>query len=196
MTTFHSKDDILTLLIHLGYLGYDSDTKEVFIPNREVLDAFKSSTKSRDWTVIFRALHHSRELLEATRNCDWKTVAELLEAAHDKAGNKTYPSEAGISCAVQLAYYAARDDYTIIPEPAVGKGAATLVFIPLKPAIPALRIELKGVDETTAWNHQENYPDSLERYRGNLILVRINYDRNMSNERAAFMYHSCEIEKA
>ena len=67
----------------------------------------------------------------------------------------------------------------------------------LKPElIPALRIELKGVDETTAWNHQENYPDNLERYRGKLILARINYDRNMSNERAAFMYHSCEIEKA
>ncbi len=196
LTTFHSKDDILTLLIHLGYLGYDSDTKEVFIPNREVLDAFKSSTKSRDWTVIFRALHHSRELLEAIWNCDGKTVAELLEAAHDKAGNKTYPSEAGISCAVQLAYYAARDDYAIIPEPAAGKGVADLAFIPLKPAIPALWIELKDAEEAIIRNYQENYPDSLERYKGNLILVRINYDRNMSNERAAFTYHSCEIEKA
>ena len=56
---FHSKDDILTMLIHLGYLGYDSDTKEVFIPNKEVMDVFKSSTKSQDWTMTFRALHNS-----------------------------------------------------------------------------------------------------------------------------------------
>lgn len=64
MTTFHSKDDILTMLIHLGYLGYESDTKEVFIPNKEVLDVFKSSTKNnRDWTVTFRALQNSRKLL-------------------------------------------------------------------------------------------------------------------------------------
>ena len=56
MTTFNSKDDILTMLIHLGYLGYDRDTEELFIPNKEVLDVFKSSTKNRDWSVTFRAL--------------------------------------------------------------------------------------------------------------------------------------------
>ena len=83
------------MLIHLGYLGYDSDTKELFIPNKEVLDVFKSSTKNREWTVTFRALQNSQELLNATWKCDRETVAELLEAAHDKAGNKTYHSEAG-----------------------------------------------------------------------------------------------------
>jgi len=52
------------MLIHLGYLGYESDTKEVFIPNKEVLDVVKSSTKNnRDWTVTFRALQNSRKLL-------------------------------------------------------------------------------------------------------------------------------------
>ena len=85
MTSFKSKDDILTMFVHLGYLGYQRETKEVFIPNKEVLDVFKSSTKSRDWTVTFRALQNSQKLLEATWSCDQKTVAELLEAAHDKA---------------------------------------------------------------------------------------------------------------
>ena len=70
MTTFNGKDDILTMLIHLGYLGYDRDTKEVFIPNREVLQVFRSSTKDRDWTMTSRALENSRKLLEATWNCD------------------------------------------------------------------------------------------------------------------------------
>lgn len=41
ITTFHNKDDVLALLIHLGYLGYDSDTSEVFIPNREIMGVFR-----------------------------------------------------------------------------------------------------------------------------------------------------------
>ena len=30
------KDDVLTLLIHLGYLAYDDKTKTVKIPNSEI----------------------------------------------------------------------------------------------------------------------------------------------------------------
>ena len=199
MTSFKSKDDILTMFIHLGYLGYKRETKEVFIPNKEVLDVFKSSTKSRDWTITFRALQNSQKLLEATWNCDQKTVAELIEAAHDKAGNKTYHSEAGLSYAVQLAYYAAQDLYTIIPELDTGKGYADLAFIPLKPDIPAMLIEFKyekDADTAISQIHGQNYPDRLELYKGNLILVGINYDRTVKNDSVEFKHHSCEIEKA
>lgn len=199
MTSFKSKDDILTMFIHLGYLGYQRETKEVFIPNKEVLDVFKSSTKSRDWTVTFRALQNSQKLLEATWNCDKKTVAELLEAAHDKAGNKVYHSEAGLSFAVQLAYYAAQDLYTLVPELDTGKGYADLAFIPLKPDIPALLIEFKyekDADTAISQIHRQKYPDRLELYKGNLILVGINYDRTVSNDSVEFKHHSCEIEKA
>ena len=199
MTTFHSKDDILTMFIHLGYLGYQRETKEVFIPNKEVLDVFKSSTKNRDWTVTFRALQNSQKLLEATWNCDNETVAELIEAAHDKAGNRTYHSEAGLSYAVQLAYYAAQDLYTVIPELDTGKGYADLVFIPKKPDIPAMLIEFKyekNADTAISQIHRQKYPDRLKLYRGNMILVGINYDRTISNDSAEFKHHSCEIERA
>ena len=54
MTTFHSRDDILSLLIHLGYLGFDDENREVFIPNNEILDEFKTSTKDREWTDAFK----------------------------------------------------------------------------------------------------------------------------------------------
>lgn len=40
VTTFWSKDSVLTLLVHLGYLGYDFDEKYVFIPNEEVRKEF------------------------------------------------------------------------------------------------------------------------------------------------------------
>ena len=33
MTDFHSKYDIFTYLIHLGYLTYDEDKKVCWIPN-------------------------------------------------------------------------------------------------------------------------------------------------------------------
>ena len=199
MTSFKSKDDILTMFIHLGYLGYQRETKEVFIPNKEVLDVFKSSTKNRDWTVTFRALQNSQKLLEATWNCDKKVAADLLEAAHDKAGNKTYHSEAGLSYAVQLAYYAAQDLYTIIPELDTGKGYAHLAYIPKEPKYPAMLIEFKyekDADTAISQIHRQNYPDRLELYKGNLILIGINYDRTVSNESVEFKHHSCEIEKA
>lgn len=198
MTTFHSKDDILTMFVHLGYLGYDSDTKKVFIPNQEVLQVFKTSTKSREWTATFRALANSRKLLEATWACDEETVAELLEAAHDRTGNKSYHSEAGLSYAVQLAYYAAQDDYTLIPELDTGKGYADLVYIPKKPDLPALLVELKyEKDANTAIEqiHRQKYPERLEHYRGKLILVGINYDRNLPNDKPGFKHHSCRIER-
>lgn len=90
MTTFHSKDDILALLIHLGYLGYDSSTKEVFIPNKEILDVFRASTKSDEWTDTFRSFRISQEVLKATWDTDEEKVAELLERFHDQAANNTY----------------------------------------------------------------------------------------------------------
>lgn len=40
MTTIKSKDDVLTLLVHLGDLTYDANNKTVSIPNEEVRQEF------------------------------------------------------------------------------------------------------------------------------------------------------------
>ncbi|MBQ8085091.1 MAG: AAA family ATPase, partial [Lachnospiraceae bacterium] len=114
MTTFNGRDDVLALLIHLGYLKYNSDTREVSIPNKEILDEFKSSTKSEEWIGTFTSFKKSQELLNATWNCNEEKVAELLEWFHDTAENKTYNSEAALSYAVQMAYYAGQKYYTTI----------------------------------------------------------------------------------
>ena len=87
MTTFHGKDDVLSLLIHLGYLGFDDQRSEVFIPNREILDEFKTSTKSEKWVPAFRTITLSEEIVKATWDKDTEKVAELLEEAHNRAGN-------------------------------------------------------------------------------------------------------------
>ena len=201
MTTFHGRDDILSLLIHLGYLGFDDENSEVFIPNQEILDEFRTSTKDREWLDVFGAFKDSDELVKATWAKDSGKVAELLEKAHNRAGNKTYNSEAALSYAIQLAYYAARKYYTVILELDTGKGYADVVFLPSPkyPHIPALLIELKyekaaqgAVDQI----RRQDYPERLEHYRGNLLLVGINYDRDIPNDRQDFKHHTCVIEEA
>ena len=43
LSAISTKDDALTALIHLGYLGYDAETEEAFIPNFEVSMAFQAA---------------------------------------------------------------------------------------------------------------------------------------------------------
>ncbi len=186
MTTFHSKDDIFTLLVHLGYLGYDNSKKEVYIPNNEVKDVFRQTTNGDDWTFLAKTLNNSQNLLEATWNHDEKSVAKYIENAHDKAGNKTYNSEAALSYAIQLAYYSCQNYYTLIQELDTGKGYADLVYIPSPKYAdkPVILIELKyEKDAQTAVDQirQQNYPANLEHYKGNIIIVGISYNREISN---------------
>ena len=198
MTTFHSRDDILTMLIHLGYLGFDASTQEVFIPNKEVLDVFRASTRKDSWQPVFRLLADSQRLLEATWAEDAQTVASILEETHLLSGADGYHSEEGLRYAIQLAYYSAENYYMRFRELETGKGYADLVYIP-RPEYankPALLIELKyGKPATTAIEqiHEREYPKGLEAYKGNLLLIGISYrrDRKPENKR-----HTCIIEHA
>jgi hypothetical protein len=201
MTTFHSRDDVLSLLIHLGYLGYDDETSEVFIPNNEILDEFKTSTKDSEWVDTFEQFRLSQEVLKATWDEKGNRVAELLENAHNKASNKTYNDEAALSYAIQLAFYAAQKYYTPIPEFDSGKGYADIVYLPSPkyPDKPVLLVELKyekDVDSALAQIKRQEYPDRLIHYRGNILLVSINYDKDARNDDPNFKHHTCRIDRA
>jgi len=201
MTTFSGKDDVLSLLIHLGYLGFDDERSEVFIPNREILDEFKTSTRSEEWDEPLRAYEASGELLRATWAEDAEKVAELIETAHNCAGNRTYNDETALSYSIQLAYYAAQKYYTTILELDTGKGFADIVYLPspMYPHIPVLLIELKydkSAKGAIAQIRRQDYPARLEHYRGNILLVGVNYDRDVSNVKPEFKHHTCVIEKA
>ncbi len=78
MTTFNSADDILTLLVHLGYLTYDFYSKTVRIPNSEVSQEFINSIEDGGWEEVMRAIRNSDELLKATINQDEEKVAALI----------------------------------------------------------------------------------------------------------------------
>ncbi len=200
MTSFQGKDDILSLLIHLGYLGFDNERDEVFIPNREIMDEFRTSTKGSEWVDTFELFELSRKLLKATWEMKPDVVAELIEKAHDRAGNKTYHDETALSYSIQLAYYAAQKYYTTILELDSGKGYADIVYLPSPeyPDKPALLIELKyNKTADTALNQikRREYPARLEHYKGNILLVGINYDPEAQNIDPDFKHHSCVIEK-
>lgn len=200
MTTFNGRDDVLSLLIHLGYLGYDDRRSEVFIPNREILDEFKTSTKSDEWVDTFKSFRTSQELLEATWKCDADKVAEIIEDAHNKASNKTYNDEAALSYAIQLAYYAAQKYYTTVLELDTGKGYADIVYLPAPEYAdkPALLIELKySKNANTAMDQirRQKYMDRFEHYKGNMLVIGINYDKDVPNDDPDFKHHSCIIER-
>ena len=77
MTTFYSADDVLTLLVHLGYLTYDEQNRVVWIPNGEVRQEFINSIEDGGWEPVVQAIHSSEKLLQATLSCDEQTVAAL-----------------------------------------------------------------------------------------------------------------------
>ena len=68
MTSMKSRDDVLTLLVHLGYLGYDADNKEVYIPNEEIREEFIRAIKNGRRQELVKAIQLSDHLLKATIN--------------------------------------------------------------------------------------------------------------------------------
>ncbi|MDE6516275.1 MAG: PD-(D/E)XK nuclease domain-containing protein, partial [Acetatifactor sp.] len=195
MRTFNTKDDVLTLLIHLGYLGYDAEAKEAFIPNKEIIGEFENAMSVGGWSEIMRVLKASEKLLEDTLRCDEKSVAEGLDRAHTEVASiLTYNDENSLGCAIGLAYYSARKDYRIIRELPTGHGFADVVFLPLPFCKkPALVVELKydkSVETAISQIKDRRYTQALEGYFGDVLLVGVNYDKDNVNKP-----HSCVIEK-
>ena len=194
MTTFSGYQDVLTLLIHLGYLGYDFDEKEVFIPNREVLMEFVSATRASKWDEIMHSVVLSEDLLKAAWKQDADRVAQGIEKAHLETSHLQYNDENALSYTISLAFYAARQYYTVIRELPTGEGFADVAFIPRRKYAdkPAMVVELKWKqDADTAIQQilEKNYPEGLSEYKDNLLLIGINYDKKTRK-------HTCIIEKA
>ena len=176
MTTFASKDDVLTLLVHLGYLNYNWMEKTVSIPNKEVAEEYITAIRTMDWSEVTRSIEDSRKLLEALWQQDAERVANGIERAHEEISVLKYNDENSLCCTIQLAFYFAREYYTIIREMPAGKGYADLCLIPRKAHAdkPAAVIELKMDMDTKgaiAQIKERGYTDALKEYQGNLHLT-------------------------
>ena len=193
MSVIYTKDDVLTVLIHLGYLSYDCRRNECYIPNREVAGEMVNAVKVSNWSRVVGAIDKSRQLLQATLSGNEEAVARGIDAAHDEHTSiLSYNDENSLACVLSIAYYYASNDYIIHREYATGKGFADLVLIPRKNVIsPAIVIELKynrDADTAISQIKRQQYPDMVAQYADNLLLVGINYDRDSKQ-------HECHIEQ-
>ena len=192
MVTLNNKDDVLTLLIHLGYLGYDFDQECVFIPNNEIKKEFATAVSVSDWGEVSKALKNSAETLNAIWQGRTSQVVEGIEQAHFETAHIQYNDENALSYTISLALFAARNFYTVYRELPTGKGFADMVYLPRKkfPEKPALVVELKwdkSAKGAIAQIKEKQYCKSLEEYKGNLLLVGVNYDKDTRE-------HTCVIE--
>ena len=194
MTTLESADDVLTLLVHLGYLTYDFYNQKVTIPNQEVQKEFINCIEDGGWEPVMDAIRSSDELLSATLDGDEEKVASMIEQAHQQNTSiLKYNDENALACVISLAYYSAKKDYSIFRELAGGKGYADMVFVPRSNVNkPAMIVELKWNKTASAAIEQiknRQYIESLKGYSGEVVLVGINYDDG------DFKKHVCRIEK-
>lgn len=216
MRVINGKNDVLTVLIHLGYLAYDGDAQECYIPNKEVADEFLNAVEDTSWERLVEALTASQNLLAATISGNSQAVAKGISQAHDEHTSiLSYNDENSLACVLSVAYIWARNEYIIHREYATGKGYADLVMIPRRNVSkPALVIELTNEREDSGacsryperggsrqsqlkFNHsadtaidqikRKEYPAKIADYTGDILLVGINYDKESKQ-------HTCKIE--
>ncbi len=193
MTTINSADDALTLLVHLGYLAFDSEESEVYIPNQEIAIEFANAVDDKGWGIVGEAIRRSNALVKATIDGNADLVAERLEQIHEaNTSVLAYNNENSLSCAITIAYYSARKDYTMLRELPTGKGFADIVFIPHRNSTkPAMIVELKynsSADGAIEQIKSKRYTGALDDYSGEILLVGINYDKEQKK-------HECVIER-
>lgn len=193
MSIVRSKDDVLTLLIHLGYLSFDWRRSECYVPNKEVEGELVNAVEENHWEEVTKSIEQSEKLLNATLRGNSDYVANALRSIHsEETSILSYNDENSLACVISLAYYYARNDYHIHREYPAGEGYADLVLIPRKNVTtPALVVELKYNKDTQAAISQikaRNYPQTIVDYTGDILLVGINYDKDTKQ-------HGCQIEK-
>ena len=193
MSAVRSRNDVLTVLIHLGYLAYDWDVQECYIPNKEVADEMNNAIKATSWEPLVKTIQNSKALLDATIAGNEQAVEHAIDMAHDENTSiLSYNNENSLACVLSVAYIWAKNEYVIHREYATGKGYADLVMIPRSNvAKPALVIELKfnhSADTALDQIRRKNYPAKIVEYSGEILLVGINYDKETK-------LHSCRIER-
>jgi hypothetical protein len=195
LTTFKSKDDVLTLLIHLGYLAYDSEDKTVRIPNEEIRREFQRSIHEVKHDATRRRIEESERLFADTIQRNELAVAAQIEKIHtEETAALRYNREESLRSVIKLAYYTYRDHYLQFEELPAGEGYADIVYIPLPDTDwPALVVELKwNEDAETAIDQimKKKHPVILKNIGCPILLVGITYNKDA---KAGEKKHSCII---
>ena len=191
LVTFKGRDDVLTLMIHLGYLAYNSETRTVHIPNEEIKLEFQKAVREVSHEETAKRLNESDQLFLDTIGGNEEAVAAQIEKVHrEETAPLHYNKEDSLRSVIKLAYYTYRDHYMQFEELPSGEGYADIVYIPRHDSgWPALVIELK-------WNNsakgaidqilEKKYPEVLQGYGSEILLVGVNYDKDEKK-------HTCRI---
>ncbi len=195
MVIFKNKDDVLTLLIHLGYFAYDTKCKTAFVPNEEIRSELIDAIEDTKWNEFVELQSKSNELVRATLDMDCTAVAETIEEIHSGYTSAiTYNSENSLSSVLSIAYLGAMQYYfKPIREFPSGRGFADLVFLPKReyPEMPVMIVELKwnkSAETAIQQMKEKNYVESVKTYTGNILFVGISYNKKSK-------MHECIIEK-
>ena len=194
LTSIQSKSDVLTLLVHLGYLSYDRDTGMVSIPNQELHAQFKTALTNSRSKKLIQLIQKSQEVLESIWAQDEVSVAQLIEEFHDTlVVPLKYNNEDCLRSLISMALLSSADYYSCFQELPAGKGYADLLFLPL-PGIakPAILMELKWnqpIASTITQIRNRNYPQVLSNYSGDILLVGVTYRADTKKKE-----HVCRIQ--
>jgi hypothetical protein len=193
MTSIKSKDDVFTLLIHLGYLAYDADEKTVHIPNEEIRQEFVYAVENGSHKEVAKLIQTSDWLLQATLDMDEEAVAQAIEQAHmEGCAPLFYNNEQALRSVIRFAYISCVDQFQRIEELPSGRGYADVVYLPKKGSpMPVMIVELKinkSAEGAIAQIKEKKYPQVLEGFGSDILLVGVNYDEKSKK-------HSCVIEK-
>ena len=200
--TFTCKDDVLTLLTHLGYLTYEEEPDSydddsvvglVKIPNEEVRSEFDKILRKAKHKSLIELVRKSDQLLKDTLEGKSDAVAKAIADVHDSEYAPTYYSnEQSLRYVVKMAYISCVDQYAKVEELPSGHGIADVVFLPKRRStLPAMIVELKWNKDAEGAIKQikeRNSPKVLTNYGGRIVLVGVNYAEDIKT-------HTCEIEE-
>ncbi|MBQ8639321.1 MAG: AAA family ATPase [Lachnospiraceae bacterium] len=193
MTSLKSRDDILTLLVHLGYLAYDEISESVSIPNEEIREEFMRAVRTGGRPELIRAIQLSDHLLQAAVQMNSSEVGRILEDVHRSiASPDFYNNEQALRSTIRFAFLSSMDEFVTIQELPSGNGYADIVFLPFKHSDkPILVVELKW-DKSTADAIEQikrrQYPEILQAHGSDILLIGINYSKRSKK-------HTCIIER-
>lgn len=194
LVSIKNDDELFTLLIHLGYLVYDSGRLEAKLPNQEIRQEFIIALRnSKSHVELAQLVRSSDKILRALWVLDGEFVAAGIQEIHNhKIAPIHYNNEQSLRTTVRFALLSAVDYYLEIQELPAGKGYADIVYVPrYNSGRPALVVELKWNDTAEAAIAQikrQEYPETLKSFQGDILLVGVNYDKDTKE-------HTCQIEK-
>lgn len=196
LVTFRNRDDVLTLLIHLGYLTYNEETQKVHIPNKEVRMEFSKAVRQAKRDDTLRRVRESEQLIEDTVHGREDAVAKQIEKIHEEESPLFYHNEQALRSVIKRAYFSYGDEYLMFEELPAGAGYADIVYLPKKDSVlPVLVIELKwnqSAEGAIAQIKNRRYSEAVKGYGSDILLVGISYDREaLPGERK----HQCRIER-